>query len=303
MKKKLNTAVVIGPSGIGAAHLRELIYFGIKNIGVLGKKYRKNRLEIVKEKNKNTNFFNLKNIQHVKEIKPDLINICSPTKHHLNHIKVSKKISEKIIVEKPFIWINNKKKINPIIANQILSSKNKKIFVNFPMLSLAKQIKKFVIKKPKQLTFYYYTNGKHKYNDIAIDLLPHAYSFVSTLFKFELSNFKILSVKKKKYSWNCEILIEDCLCKFSFKQNIKKKSSKLGFSIDKNSFVREQFLKKGIFINRIILNKTKIIKIRNPMTENLKYILKNIDRKIALINNKNITINSLKFMDKLINYK
>ena len=39
------------------------------------------------------------------------------------------------------------------------------------------------------------------------------------------------------------------------------------------------------------------------MTENLKYILKNIDRKIALINNKNITINSLKFMEKLINYK
>ena len=153
------------------------------------------------------------------------------------------------------------------------------------------------------LFFYYFTNGKHKNDDIAVDLLPHAFSFVSTLLNYKQNNFKIISVKKNINCWNCKILIENCLCKFFFRQNIRKKSSELGFSLDKNSFVREQFLKNGIFINRIIQNKTKIIKIRNPMTENLKYILKNIDRKIALINNKNITINSLKFMEKLINYK
>lgn len=303
MKKKLNTAVIIGPSGIGAAYLRELINFGIKNIGVLGKKYKRNRLKNIKENNKQINFFNLKNIQDVKKIKPDIINICSPTKYHFTHIKVFKKISEKLIVEKPFFWIKNKKKNNSLIANQILSSKDSKIFVNFPMISLANQIKKYSIKKPKKLTFYYFTNGKHRNDDIAVDLLPHAFSFVLTLFNYKQSNFKIINVKKNINSWNCEILIENCLCKFFFRQNIRKKSSELGFSLDKNNFVREQFLKKGIFINRIIQNKTKIIKISNPMTENLKYILKNIDRKIALINNKNITINSLKFMEKLINYK
>ena len=214
MKKKLNTAVIIGPSGIGAVYLRELINFGIKNIGVLGKKYKRNRLNDIKENNKKINFFNLKNIQEVKEIKPDIINICSPTKYHFTHIKVFKKISKKLIVEKPLIWIKNKRKNNSLIADQILSSKDSKIFVNFPMISLANQIKEYSIKKPKNLTFYYFTNGKHKNDDIAVDLLPHAFSFVSTLLNYRQNNFKIISVKKNINCWNCKILIENCLCKF-----------------------------------------------------------------------------------------
>ena len=39
------------------------------------------------------------------------------------------------------------------------------------------------------------------------------------------------------------------------------------------------------------------------MTDYLKYILKNIDNKVALENNNKITINSIKLTEKLINYK
>ena len=41
--KKLN-GVVIGPSGIGSAHVRELINYGFKNIGLLGRKFRKEKM-------------------------------------------------------------------------------------------------------------------------------------------------------------------------------------------------------------------------------------------------------------------
>ena len=50
------------------------------------------------------------------------------------------------------------------------------------MISLASQLKKErEFKKIKNITFNYYTKGKKRYKDIAIDLLPHALSFVLTL--------------------------------------------------------------------------------------------------------------------------
>lgn len=306
MKKKFkifDSAVVIGPSGIGKAHLRELINFGIKKISVLGKKYKKDRLKIEKKKYKNVNFFNLKKIQEIKKFKPDIINICSPTKFHLNHIKLSKKISNRIIVEKPLIWSKDKKNLNSSISKKLLNANKIKIFVNFPMISLANQLKKYENNKIKQLTFSYFTNGKNKHNDIGIDLLPHAFSFVLTLLNFRLSSFKIITVEKKINSWNCKIQIKNCVCNFYFKQNIKKKFSEMKFSINENSYTREQYLKNGIYINTLIKNNKKKIQIKNPMTDNLKYILKNIDSKVALKKNNKITIDSIKLTEKLINYK
>ena len=89
------------------------------------------------------NFFNLKKIQEIKKFKPDIINICSPTKFHLNHIKLSKKISNRIIVEKPLIWSKDKKNLNSSISKKLLNANKIKIFVNFPMISLANQLKKW----------------------------------------------------------------------------------------------------------------------------------------------------------------
>ena len=79
-----------------------------------------------------------------------------------------------------------------------------------------------------------------------------------------------------------KIQIKNCVCNFYFKQNIKKKFSEMKFSINENSYTREQYLKNGIYINTLIKNNKKKIQIKNPMTDNLKYILKNIDSKVAL---------------------
>ena len=45
--------VVIGPSGIGKAHIRELVNYGFQNICLLGKKYRKDRLYLLKKEYNN----------------------------------------------------------------------------------------------------------------------------------------------------------------------------------------------------------------------------------------------------------
>ena len=46
MLKKL-TGAVIGPSGIGKVHLRELINFGYKNIALVGKRYSNERVNLL----------------------------------------------------------------------------------------------------------------------------------------------------------------------------------------------------------------------------------------------------------------
>ena len=85
------TGVIIGPSGIGKAHLRELINFGFQNIGIVGKKFKKNRISELIVKYKNINFYNLKSVKDIKKIKPKLINVCSPTKYHYDQILTVKK--------------------------------------------------------------------------------------------------------------------------------------------------------------------------------------------------------------------
>jgi len=141
MSKKL-TGVIIGPSGIGKVHLRELINFGFKNIGIVGKRFNSERVTPLSIKHKDINFYNLKSIKEIKKIKPRIINLCSPTKYHYDQILIIKNLCKNLIIEKPILWIKNNKVSNLAITKNLLSKKSNNIYVNLPMISLAKQIKK-----------------------------------------------------------------------------------------------------------------------------------------------------------------
>ena len=65
MKKSI--AVVIGPSGIGRAHIRELINYGFQNIYILKKRFRKERSSLLNKEYKKVNFYNLKLITEIKK--------------------------------------------------------------------------------------------------------------------------------------------------------------------------------------------------------------------------------------------
>ena len=139
--KKLN-GVVIGPSGIGSAHVRELINYGFKNIGLLGRKFRKERSSLLNKEYKKVNFHNLKLITEIETLKPQVIHLCSPTKYHYDQILIIKNLCKNLIIEKPILWIKNNKVSNLAITKNLLSKKSNNIYVNLPMISLAKQIKK-----------------------------------------------------------------------------------------------------------------------------------------------------------------
>lgn len=300
MSKKL-TGVIIGPSGIGKVHLRELINFGFKNIGIVGKRFKKDRITLLAKKHKDVNFYNFKSIKEIKKIKPRIINLCSPTKYHYEHIFVIKNFCKNLIIEKPIFW--TKKKSNLKLAKYLLNLKSNKIFVNLPMISLAKQIKaKNNLVKMDKLDFNYFTKGKNNFDNIPIDLLPHALSFLFTLNSNALKNFKILNITKNKQFWSCKILINECLCKFVFKQDPNRQDSRLSFKINNDTYLRKQFIKNDIYLNKILKNKKELINIKNPMTDYLNFILKNLNKKDILKKNNDITLNSIKIMEKLVNY-
>lgn len=301
--KKFNTAAIIGPSGIGSVHLREIIKTGTQNIALVGRKFKRERIDILSKNNKEIKFYNLKSIKEIKKLKPNVISVCSPTKYHYDHISYIIKFCKNLIIEKPIFWFKHKKKSNYEIAKNLLNKKSNRIFVNLPMISLAKQIKyKNNLVKIYKLNFNYFTKGKNNFENIPIDLLPHALSFLFTLNSNTLKNFKILSITKNKQFWSCKIIVNECLCKFVFKQDPNRQDSRLSFKINNDTYLRKQFIKNDIYLIKILKNKKELINIKNPMTDYLNLILKNLNKKDTLKKNNDITLNSIKIMEKLINY-
>ena len=78
----LKSALVLGPSGIGKAHLRVLANFGVKNIYLKGKNFKSNRLDFLGlNKNSKTNFHNLKSLNKLKKKSSSFFNLhtCGET--------------------------------------------------------------------------------------------------------------------------------------------------------------------------------------------------------------------------------
>ena len=297
--------LLLGPSGIGKAHLRELIKLNFSNIYLLGKKFKKDRVKNLKFKFlKNSKLFNLKNIHEIKKKKFNLINICSPTDLHYKHIKFFKNFSNSLLVEKPLLWIKKRNISNYKLSKKILTDSRTKIFVNLPMISLANQLKqKQKISRVKNFSFNYFTNGKKTYDDIAVDLLPHALSFFFQLTKNTFKNIDIAEVSRERFKWKCKINIDNCDCVFSFKQNIQKKNSQLSFRINDDLYLRKQVKVGNSYNFKLIKNKKKIIRLKNPMSDYLRHIIKSSNSKLSLKNNNQITIMSVKVSEKLINFK
>ena len=300
---KKSIGVVIGPSGIGKAHIRELINYGFQNICLLGKKFRKERPFLLNKEYKKVIFHNLKLIKEIKKIRPKVIHLCSPTKYHYDQILTIKDYCKHLIIEKPIFWIKDRDKSNFKIVKNLLNLKKSKIFVNLPMISLATQIrKKEKLKKIKKFNFNYFTNGKNKFEDIPIDLLPHALSFFFTLNPKKRNSYNKIEVNKKKNSWNCKMIVNECLCKFYFKQDPKRQESILSFKINDDTYLRKSFIKNNVYVNKVLKNQKKLINLKNPMSDYLNLIFKNLNKNEVLRKNNDITIKSIQIMEKLINY-
>ena len=307
-KKKLNfnRALVIGPSGIGNAHVRQYAKNKIRKIAILGKNFKKKRFfQLANSTLKKIEIINLKNFSEIKKIRPQIISICSPTEFHLKHLLKLKNTRGVFIIEKPFFWLNGVSEKNLLRqTNFVLNSFKKKIIVNLPMVSLVNQLKnkKLIVGNIKKLKFCYFTNGKNQYSKIAIDLLPHAISFCLSLLKSPLKDFKIIFVKKERFSWSAKIVINQVHCHFLFKQDKRKTKSKLNFKINKLFFTRVQKKYFDEYQVYLILKNKKFL-IKNPMSDNLNNSISFLKNKKYNKFNHHLVFSIMKLTHNLVNWK
>lgn len=300
---KFLRGVIVGPSGIGNVHLREFIRNGFNNIGILGKKFNKKReIYLIVKNFKVIRIQNLKKINLIKNFRPQVISVCSPFNKHLEHLLELRKYCKNIIIEKPFFWSKNKNNYNH--AKKLLNDQSCRLLINFPMVSLASQLlKKEKISHVENFRFNYFTSGKKSYDDIAIDLLPHAISFFLIINKHKLDKFKIISVKKSVSEWRCNVILNNSNCKFLFKQDKNRKESLLTFKLNKDFYIRKQKKINYEYLTTLIKNYRKIIYIKNPMTEYIKKMLNNFQNYSTVKNNNTMTLDTMKLTEQLINFK
>lgn len=310
MKKNniYNKGLIIGPAGIGAVHLREFIRNGINQIAFIGKSNSKKRsFHINFDKSKEIKIINLENIRNVKKFKPDITSICSPFKEHLNHIKKCKNFSKFLIVEKPFLWSAKllKDYRNFDISKNLLIKSKGKIAVNLPMVSLANQLilKKETPQKLKSFKFCYFTKGTQEKKNIAVDLLPHALSFLFTLYNKKNYNVKIINLVEKKNNWSCRIKIDEILCIFKFIQDKSAKESILMFDLNKNKYRRLQKIVRNEREDYLLKNKKIKLFFKNPMVKYLHYLLKNFKKSNKILENNRLVLKITKIKEQLLNFK
>ena len=98
------------------------------------------------------------------------------------------------------------------------------------------------------------------------------------------------------------MIVNECLCKFYFKQDPKRRESILSFKINDDTYLRKSFIKNNVYVNKVLKNQKKLINLKNPMSDYLNLIFKNLNKNEVLRKNNDITIKSIQIMEKLINY-
>jgi hypothetical protein len=297
---KYKKGLIIGPNGIGEAHIREFLKYGINNFAILGKSTKKRIIQIPVIKEKNIKINILKTFKQIKKYNPDVISLCTPHHLHLQHLKKIVKIKKyPIIVEKPFFYLKNKniKKIKNI-EDALYKKYQNRLIVNLPMVEFVGQIPKNQIpKQSKTIKFCYQTRGIHEFEEIAIDLLPHAISFVFSILKQKLKNFSIIKKSCKKNYWNCYIIINNVKCFFTFKQNPNSEKTTLTFSLNRKKFKRI-IVKKNLNEENFLYFNKKKVKIKNPMSLSIVKSLRKLNQK------KNINFNKrLVQYNNILTYK
>ena len=271
---------IIGLGKLGEFYIRDFKKFKIDLLAVKNSSPNSSikRVKFINKKYK-TNLKPAKNYKDFFKFKFDTSLICSPSSYHLKHIKISLKKNKDIIIEKPIISLKKEKSQGWALKklNQILSYK-KKIFYNLINEYYAEKyiqlFKNFKLDYEK-FDFIFHTNGTHNYEDIIDDLIPHFFSVFDKIYKYK----KITKIKKSIYKNKCIInfYADKCYCNIEFLQKSMIKKFEFGFD---NYMVERQAIVKNEKISIYLKSKKikKKIKVLNPLTENIKKIVRNNKR-------------------------
>ena len=295
---------LIGTSKFAEIHFEQLVRINFTEITLISRNLEKNRTLIKKLKKKYPRIKILINkIDILKKKKFDLIDICSSNHVHQKHLEIASKTKSIILIEKPIISLlklkNYKNFINRIYKN------NKKIIVLYQMLYLAQTFKKNInivenIKKITSFKFHFSTGGRYTGNNICVDLMPHAITFIMGYFK--INNFKNnINLKQKsinKNSWRINFIYKNIKLEIILEEK-KENNTILNVKINNKKFKRLTKIENSKFANYFGY-KNKITKIKNPIVQVFDDFNKNKRNKAFYKKNKLQTLNILNINHKML---
>lgn len=272
MKKIL----LVGGRGISEVFVRLLKKHNISEIGLISSTFEttKSNAKTLTEKYKII-------ISPVKDLGRDAINfspegviIAAPNHFHEKYLSHFIKEGIHILCEKPLFWKEN---ISMKIINDyfkfLTKHKTSNLFLNTSNRFFAKAAKGQIpnLKENKSFDLTFNTHGNAKYENIGIDLLPHAFSILHELFGFNcISQVKL---NCSHVSFNAKFKYGKIHVGFYLSENIKK-AKYFGFSTDNNKFERLQ-MGIGNTYSVYLLNKLnqKKTKLEDPFDTNIQRLL------------------------------
>ena len=263
--KKNKTFIILGKNDIANFHARELDNLSYRVL-FYSRSFRKN--------------FN--SIKEIKDSKFNFFLICSPNKYHLNHFNLIQNDKRIFIIEKPLFWNNSLTERNNFRKIFSFIKYNKNFILNDSSKFLVRQIiHKFQLKKKtfKYIEIEYFTKSKYEYEEILIDLLPHAIDMIYEISNCNDSNFFHINKKKiNKYTSYIEINYHSIIFKITLGSN--HKNTKINLQFNNLKIKRKITLEKDRPSIYLISNKIgKKIFIENPLTlfhkslKNTQYLL------------------------------
>jgi hypothetical protein len=233
---------VLGASGIGKVHVRIFRSLGFEVSSILG-----SSLETVNRTA--ADLYELFRITpttytdiHQFVAQPlDAVSICTPPELHYEQILLSFQSKLPVFCEKPLFWNNEwpyyeiKKKLSILEEHP-----HRCIFLNTSNTVFADQIRNMHVDvdSVKEFNLKFYTQGTHVGRNIAVDLLPHGLSILTTLFGHDQPH--AISYNITKHSFLCNFRYRNVSVVFNFQQN-QNGSKLLSFFLDGHEYRRVQF--------------------------------------------------------------
>lgn len=233
---------VLGAGAIGRIHIKILNKLGIKETYFLTR-----TLESGKE---TSNYlYNSHGIQSKyytsfeSLISNDLdgVSICLPNESHYEYL--IKLLEQKIPVfcEKPLFWNDCDTYYDVKLKLKKISNYREKILlINTCNNYFIKELRKHenIIEPIKSFKFNFFTNGLNRYQDIGVDLLPHALSLLIELMgDKEIRNLEINDIEANRYF--CCFRYDESYIEFDLRES-PEIEKKLSFEINDEKYERVQ---------------------------------------------------------------
>ena len=269
-------AGVAGAGGIGSVHLREFHIAGIKRLCIAGRGIDSASRAAARFSEQFERPVEAVNSIEALGDSVDFVSICTPNARHLEHARILLNRNCHVLVEKPIFWTENltRARVADICAS-IFDEAAGRLAVNHPTEHFAETYNAAcgVPKEVTDFSFCYQTRGNYHGDEIAVDLLPHAFSLLLAFRPRE--PLSLLSRHSSRDEWRATFRVGNTNCRFEFLRDPKADNSSLSFAVNGQRAKRIQIADETGFKVFLDIPGASVVPVTmtNPMSSSIRAAL------------------------------